>query len=170
MHSKSSPAAIATDRGLGPRAGDRSRTARRAGAGLRLPRRRHHHPQRWIARGRLHLRPAQRPDARRFRRAPDPARILRRKFPFLTPTSPLWPSPDATPPPAKAGKPGSASTGRRKPPARRASRWSRRCWSSFSAGTSELGCCLLLGTPAALFQTSPLWDDLTGWLTPNPYA
>src|SRR5271157_4147316 len=53
-------------------------------------------------------------------------RILRRKFLFLIPISPPWLSQDATPPLAGAGKPGSASTGRRKPPARRASRSSQR--------------------------------------------
>ena len=36
---------------------------------------------------------------------------------------------DAIPPPAKAGKPGSASIGRRKRQARKESRWSRKSWS-----------------------------------------
>jgi hypothetical protein len=67
------------------------------------------------------------------RRSPSPSsvsshRIRARKFPFLIPTSPPWPSPGVTPPPARAGKPGSASTGRGKLPARRASRWNRRIW------------------------------------------
>ena len=67
-----------------------------------------------------------------------PQEFARRRFPFRIPTSPRWPSPDATRPPARAGKPGSGSTGRRKPPARRTSRWSRRAWSSFSAEPQNL--------------------------------
>jgi len=46
--------------------------------------------------------------------------------PSPTPTSPRWPSPDAIPPPAKAGKRGSRSTLKRRPPARPASSCVRR--------------------------------------------
>jgi len=41
-------------------------------------------------------------------------KIPRRRFPSLAPTSPPSPSPNATLPPAKAGKPGSASIGEKK--------------------------------------------------------
>ncbi len=93
----------------------------RAGArvGVRLSRRCDDHAQGRHARGRLHLRPAQRRDAGRVGGAGDSAKIRTRRSVFRSLILPPWHSADATWLPARVGKPGSRSTGRRKPPARR---------------------------------------------------
>ena len=63
-----------------PELASEAELARRAGEGLRLSRRRDHHAQGRIARGRLHLRSAQRRDAGRVGRAAHPAEIRSQKI------------------------------------------------------------------------------------------